>query len=166
MATFNITGFTNYDDWMTPSSVWTAIKQYIPPDKLIWESFYGNGESGTYLESMGFNVIHQDIDFFYNNLGEIIISNPPFALKKEVFKRLKEINKPFIMICPCSMITTQYFKKLFEDEGIQIIIPNKRIQFLKLVDGEIDTSKNQCNFDCFYYCYKMNLEKDIIFLKE
>ena len=25
--------------------------------------------------------------------------------------------------------------------------------------------KSDCNFECFYYCYKMNLEKDIIFLE-
>jgi hypothetical protein len=24
---------------------------------------------------------------------------------------------------------------------------------------------NQCNFDCFYYCYKMNLPRDIIWLE-
>jgi hypothetical protein len=51
------------------------------------------------------------------------------------------------------------------NQGLQIIIPRKRIHFQKLVDGKVpDKWKNACNFDCFYYCYKIGLEKDIIWL--
>jgi hypothetical protein len=57
----------------------------------------------------------------------------------------------------------RYIRKLFcEDENpIQIIIPRKRIQFIK--DG--DKLENKCNFDCFYYCWKIGLNRDIIWLK-
>ena len=133
-------------------------------DKSIWEAFYGNGESGKYLSDMGFNIIHEPIDFYEHDIGDMIISNIPFSDKKRIFKRLKTLNKPFIIICPSSTINTQYIRELFKDDGLQIMIPPKRINFDKLVNGEITTHKSNCNFDCFFYCWKMNLPKDIVWL--
>lgn len=153
---------------MTPYYAWDNIKQFIPTDKIIWEAFYGNGQSGTHLQKLGFNVIHEEVDFFENNFGDIVVSNPPFSKIPEILTRLKELNKPFILIMPSSKINTQYFRKLFSntDDPIQIIIPRKRIHFEKLVNGIVpDNWKNACNFDCFYYCWKMGLERDIIWLK-
>jgi len=147
---------------MTPKYAWENIVEYIPRDKVIWEAFYGDGASGKYLSELGFNVIHEQIDFFEENRGDIVVSNPPFSLAKEVLGRLKELDKPFVLILPASKICTQYVRGLFSDGGLQIIIPRKRIQFIKVGGTE---SKNACNFDCFYYCYKMGLEKDIIWLE-
>lgn len=153
-----------HDDYMTPSYAWEDIKQYIPKDKTIWECFYGDGTSGDNLKKLGFNVIHQDVDFFKNDFGEIIVSNPPFSKKKEVFTRLKQLDKPFILICPSETLNTNYMRKLFPNE-IQIIIPKKRINFVKLVNGVVPENwGNRCSFDCFYYCYKMNLKNDITWL--
>ena len=166
MAGFQTKTFQKHDDYMTPKYAWENIKHIIPKDKVIWEAFYGNGDSGKYLTELGFNTIHEEVDFFENDLGEIIVSNPPFSLSKEVLTRLKELGKPFIMILPSSKINTQYFRKLFSEENIQIIIPRKRIHFVKLVNGEKPEGwKNACNFDCFYYCWKMELPKDIIWLE-
>ena len=124
----------------------------------------GDGKSGEYLEELGFDVIHNDNDFFESNEGDIVVSNPPFSKSKEVITRLKKIDKPFILILPSSKINTQYFR-LFKNE-IQIIIPKKRIHFDKQIDGVTPEGwKNSCNFDCFYYCYKMNLPRDIIWLE-
>jgi hypothetical protein len=149
---------------MTPFEAWNDIKQFIPKDKLIWECFYGDGASGEHLKKLGFNVIHEDINFFTNNKGDILVSNPPFSKKKAIMKRLKELDKPFIMICPSEMINTQYLREYFKDK-LQIIIPKKRINFIKLVNGEIPENwGSRCNFDCFYYCYKMNLQNDITWL--
>ena len=167
MASFHTKTFMKHDDYMTPLSAWANIKNYIPKDKVIWEAFYGDGKSGTHLQTLGFNVIHEEIDFFENDKGEIVVSNPPFTKVPQVLTRLKELNKPFILIMPSSKINTQYFRKLFSDteDPIQIIIPRKRIHFEKLVDGKVPENwKNSCNFDCFYYCWKMNLERDIIWL--
>ena len=76
-----------------------------------------------------------------------------------------ELDKPFIMIMPSSKINTNYFRE-WRNKNIQIIIPRQRIHFIKLVNGEIpENYKSACNFDCFYYCYKMNLPNDIIWLE-
>jgi len=148
---------------MTPAHVWLDIDQYIPKDKIIWECFYGDGKSGKHLEKLGCKVIHDKIDFFKEDHGDILISNPPFSIKKEVFTRLKELGKPFIMISPSNMICYQYYRELFKEENMQIIIPRKRINFIKIKDGKTLATQG-CYFDCFYYCWKMNLPKDIIFL--
>jgi hypothetical protein len=163
MARFKYGG-EKIDDYMTSYETWENIKDYIPKNRVIWEPFYGDGTSGTHLRKLGFNVIHENEDFFINNKGDIIVSNIPFSLSEKILERLKEIDKPFIIIMPVSKISTQYFKKYFKD-NIQIMIPNKRIHFKKLINGTIPENwKNACNFECFYYCYKINLEKDILFL--
>jgi len=163
MATFKTSSFLKYDDYMTPKYAWENIKDYIPTDKIIWEAFMGDGKSGEYLKDLGFDVIHNDNDFFESNEGDVIVSNPPFSKAKEILMRLKELDKPFILILPSSKINTQYFR-LFKNE-IQLIIPKKRIHFEKQINGEKPEGwRNACNFDCFYYCYKMDLKKDIIWL--
>ena len=165
MTGFHPKAFIKHDDYMTPKYAWDWIKDFIPKDKVIWEAFYGDGESGKILSDLGFNVIHEETDFFTNNLGDVIVSNPPFTKKKAVMTRLKEIDKPFIIICPSSMLNTQYVRHLFKDDRLQIIIPNKRINFKKLIDGKVpDNWGDRCSFDCFYYCWKLDLPNDIVWL--
>ena len=167
MVSFHSKTFIKHDHYMTPKYAWENIKSYIPQDKILWEAFYGDGNSGTYLQQLGFNTIHEKIDFFKHNRGDIIVSNPAFSIIPSVLERLKELKKPFILIMPSSKLHTQYFRKLFENERIQIIIPRKRIQFLKMVNGIVDKNQTQkCNFDCYYYCWKIGLEKDIIWLDD
>lgn len=165
MATFTNKGFKKYNEYMTPKYAWENIQQYIPKKK-IWEAFYGDGNSGNYLQELGFDVIHEPRDFFTEPPDEwdMIVSNPPFSQSREVMEKLLEYDKPFIMIMPSSKINTNYFRA-WKDKGLQIIIPKKRIHFTKLVDGKVpDKWKNACNFDCFYFCYKIDLPKDIVWL--
>ena len=166
MATFNTTSFLKHDDYMTPKSAWKNIQHIIPKDKIIWEAFYGDGSSGNYLKELGFNVLHEPVDFFENDLGDIVVSNPPFSKCPEILERLKSLDKPFILIMPCSKLTTQYTRRLFcGDNDLQIIIPQNRIHFTKHIDGKKPADwKNACNFDCFYYCYKIGLPNAITWL--
>jgi hypothetical protein len=165
MAVFHNKSFLKYDEYMTPKYAWENIQHFIPKDKVIWEAFYGDGTSGNYLKELGYKVIHEPVDFFENNLGDIIVSNPPFSNTKEIMTRLFEIDKPFIILLSQSKLFTQYLQKIIKDKKIQLIIPKKRIHFTKLVDGKVpDKWKNSCNFDCLYYCYKMNLSNDLNWL--
>ena len=166
MAGFHTKTFIKHDCYMTPKYAWENIQHLIPKDNVIWEAFYGDGESGKYLTELGFDVIHEPVDFFENNLGDMIVSNPPFSKSKDVMGRLKELDKPFIVILPASKICTQYIRENYKNSELQIIIPPKRIHFNKLVDGEQpDNFKSSCNFDCFYYCYKMGFDNDIMWLE-
>ena len=150
------------DNYITNKNDWEKIVQYIPQDKQIWAPFYCDGKQKEYFAELGFDIIHEDEDFFENNKGDIIIDNPPFSKKKEILKRLKELDKPFIIICPSMMMGYKYFQEHFANQ-IQIIIPNKRIGFRHL-DDEEDKGYTP-PLGSFYYCYKMNLHKDLIFIE-
>ena len=168
MAGFHTKTFIKHDDYMTPKYAWENIAHLIPKDKIMWEAFYGDGSSGTHLRDLGFNTIHEPIDFFDDDTVpeyDILISNPPFSQSKNIMNRLYELDKPFILIMPAAKINTSYFRR-WRDRNIQIVIPRKRIHFTKLVDGIVpDNYKSSCNFDCFYYCYKIGLDKDITWLE-
>jgi hypothetical protein len=173
MAGFQTKTFSNHDDYMTPKSAWENIQMYIPKDKVIWEAFHGDGTSAANLRELGFNVVSEDVDFYKADLGEIIVTNPPFSDCKNVFTQLAILDKPFIMILPVSKICTNYFRDWLEEmelahpeltDQIQLIVPKKRIQFIKIVNGEKVDTKTSCNFDCYYYCHRMNLPKSIIHL--
>ena len=166
MTTFVTGSFLKYDDYITPSSAWTSIKHLIPPDKIVWEPFYCDGQSGDDLRALGFEVIHEPVDFYAGARGDIVVSNPPFSDTKAILTQLVEWNKPFILILPASKITTQYFRALFAgDARLQIIIPRKRIQFTKKnTDGTLERG-GRCSFDCFYFCWKIGLDKAITWLE-
>ncbi len=175
-APMNSVSFVKHDDYMTPKYAWENINHIIKyfkkenPDKTkIWEAFYGDGVSGDYLTELGHDVIHEEINFFDDDTLPdygILISNPPFSKSKEVMNRLMELNKPFIIIMPAPKICTSYFRA-WKDKGLQIIIPRKRIHFRKMINGEnVKNWKNACCFDCFYYCYKIGLPHDIIWLED
>ena len=91
MASFHSKTFSKHDDYMAPKYAWEWIIDFVPRHKTIWETFYGDGNSGKYLTELGLNVIHTQNDFFTSDEGDVIISNPPFSKKKEVFTRLKEL---------------------------------------------------------------------------
>lgn len=156
----NIIKLKGDNEYMTPKEVWVSIAHLIPKDKVIFEGFYGDGNSGKYLKELGFKVESHDVDFFDDQKFnyDIIITNPPYSIKAKVFKKLAEINKPFMLLVPVSTITKQYLKKYFKDK-IQIVIPQKRIQFIK--DG---VQNNRCFFDTIWICYKMGFKSDILFL--
>lgn len=149
------------DNYITNKIAWEQIKEYIPKDKVIWSPFYCDGKQKEYFAEMGFDIIHEDKDFFtYTPEYDIVIDNPPFSKKKEVLKKLKELDKPFILIAPSMMLSYKYFQDYFAS-NIQVIIPRTRITFKNL---NSDKKNYTPPFASFYFCYKMNLKRDIIWL--
>ena len=147
------------DNYSTPMYAWRNIAHLLPKDKVIWEPFYLDGKSGRHLTDLGFQVIHENVDFFENDFGDIIVSNPPFSEIPRVLKRLKELKKPFVLLMPVQKLGTNYMKE-YKDK-MQLVIPWERINFR----SEDETKTGACPFDCFYYFYDMNLPTDAIFLK-
>ena len=157
--------FTNdkdSDNYATDKKGWEIIQSYIPKDKIIWSPFYCDGKQKEYFEEMGYNIIHEDKDFFtYTpNNYDIIVDNPPFSKMKNICIRLKELDKPFIIIAVSKTILTKWFQKLFKD-NLQVIIPFTRPTFTHLTHPKKGYTPP---FGTQYYCYKMDLPKDLIFI--
>tara|TARA_R110002124_G_C8972794_1_gene515367 strand:- start:3745 stop:4227 length:483 start_codon:yes stop_codon:yes gene_type:complete len=155
-------GDLDTDNFETNKNDWIRIQKFIPKNKKIWSPFYCDGKQGQYFREMGYDIYHEDKDFFEYEPEEYdcIIDNPPFSKKRDILKRLKKLDKPFILILPAVVLSCKY---LLEDFGqqLQIIIPTQRIKFTQL--GK-DNSNYTPPFGTYYYCYKMNLEKDLIII--
>lgn len=152
--------FTPNDEWYTTRKIWESVTHFIPKDKIIWECFHSdNSKSAAHLRSLGHEVVWEDCDFFTNDYGDILVSNLPFSKKKEVLTRLKQLNKPFLMIYPTQSLQTKFFKDLFKDDKIQIIFPSEKLHY----EGASKHSKGASFYTCFI-CYKMGFEKDVYFI--
>jgi hypothetical protein len=148
------------DEYYTTFKIWESIRDYIPKNKIIWECFYSpNSKSATHLRNLGFEVVWKDVDFFTNNYGDILVSNMPFSKKKDVLTRLKQLDKPFIMLFPTSSIQTKFFKNLFENDKIQIILPSEKLSY----EGDSTHPRGASFYSCFI-CYKMDFDKDVILI--
>tara|TARA_R100000541_G_C1878830_1_gene82013 strand:- start:75 stop:551 length:477 start_codon:yes stop_codon:yes gene_type:complete len=156
--------FTNdkdSDNYATDKKGWEIIKDFIPHDKKIYAPFYCDGKQKEYFKEMGYDIIHEDTDFFTNTYDyDIIIDNPPFSKWFEICERLKEIDKPFIVIAFPKCFLTKKFQNLFK-KHLQIIIPDKRPTFTHLENPKKGYTPP---FGVWYFCYKMNLEKDLTFI--
>tara|TARA_R100001591_G_scaffold102058_1_gene108959 strand:+ start:372 stop:851 length:480 start_codon:yes stop_codon:yes gene_type:complete len=149
------------DNYITNKEDWKRIEHLIPKNKIIWSPFYCDGKQKEYFSEMGYDIIHEDKDFFtFNPVFDIIIDNPPFSKKKEILKKLKELDKPFILIAPSVLLCYKYFQDYFKDD-LQLIIPYNRIKFKHL---DNDDKNYTPPYASFFFCYKMNLEKDLIFI--
>ena len=157
--------FTNdkdSDNYATDKHGWEIITPYIPKDKIIWSPFYCDGKQKEYFEELGYDIIHEDKDFFsYIPKYDILIDNPPFSKMKDICIKLKEIDKPFILVAFSKVILMKWFQKLFKDH-LQVIIPFKRPTFTHLTNPKKGYTPP---FGVQYYCYKMNLDKDLIFIE-
>lgn len=168
MTSLNIITKKKLDDYNTPFYVWKMLLDYLNLDKntKIYEPFYSNGVAKNYLAKLGYNnVIHENMNFFdnYDKYDyEIIISNPPYSIKQNILKTLYNIDKPFVLIVPTAIISKLYIKTIFgkDIDKLQYIIPNRRIQFERL-DGY---NQKRTAFDTIFLCFKMNLQRDIIYM--
>ena len=164
--------FQIQDEYYTPKKAWQRIQHLLPKHQVIWEAFGLNPSihSAKYLRELGFKVVTTDKDFFGENKGDIVVSNPPYnkkeKLKQKVLSRLVALDKPFILIMPTTTIHTKYYRDIFGEniKYLQLLIPDDKIQFYTL-DGEGNQHfQNNCSFYSIYLCYKLYLPKDIMFV--
>ncbi len=108
------------------------------------------------FEKQGYNVIASHIatgqDFLKWQPQEdwdIIISNPPFKNKRKFFERAISFNKPFVLISGVSWLNDAAPNKIFVDEKLQLLIPQRRAKFFNQ-NGLIG---KQPSFKACYFCY-------------
>lgn len=160
--------YNTHDDYYTRDSSWKLINDYIPKDKKIWEGclLNSNEQSKKCLIEMGCKEVIGDktVDFldedWFQDYCDMIITNPPFdkKIKIPILEKLRELDKPFILIMNSMNIFTKYFVKIFGDrmEDIKIIYPTTKLHFDKYdEDGELIEKKDNTSFYSCYVCYKV-----------
>jgi hypothetical protein len=127
------------DFFETPESAILPIRPYIPEGvTTILECTYGKGAIGKVLERWGYKVIKRDLypktddttkaDFLTDELPEcdMLVFNPPFSLKTQFLKRACESGKPFLFICPITIMETQTRFNLFKEHELSVLnLPNR-----------------------------------------
>ena len=156
----NVNSFKEQDEYFTPKILVEAILPYLKKGKTIWCPFdTENSEFVLTFKENGFKVIYSHIannqNFFTYEPKEhfdYIISNPPFTKKLEVLERLYELNKPFAMILPLTMLNYQEVGSFFLDKPLQLLIVDKKVSF----------NGNTASFNNSYFCHNI-LPKDLMF---
>lgn len=153
------------DEIYTPIEALNSLLYFINlKNKIIFECCYGEGDLTNHLKNKGYTVYaNKNIDFFKinnNNNFDIIITNPPYSNKRDFIAHAIQLNKPFAMLVPLTTLEGKVSNELFSKNEIQIIIPSKRINFLK------HKGKKGSWFCVIWLCYKMNLPNQINFYKE
>lgn len=144
----------NYDEINTPIEALYPLLPYINKKWRIWECAFGNGVMYNNLTKLGFKVVSSNGDFFKENLDcDIIISKPPYSIKRKFIKRAFELKKPFAFLVPLTTLEGGVSMNLFKDKNIQLIIPNKRIDFIK--------KGSSSWFLVIWLTYKLKLPKQI-----
>lgn len=153
-----------FDELYTPEEAVKMLLPYIPTNiKVIWEpTAIDDSKIVKVLQDAGYKVIKSHIkdgqDFFTYEPDEydMIITNPPFSLKDKFLKRAYELNKPFMMLLPITALEGQARSEMFRQSGVQVIVPNKRFNFMKDRKGSW--------FQTSWFCSGVNLKSDLVFV--
>ena len=140
------------------------IIPFIPTHiKTIWEcTAIQESKIVRVLKDKNFNVVGSHIKDGYNFLEyeaenyDMIITNPPYKYKNEFLQRGFELNKPFMFLLPITTLEGKKRGDLFNKNKIQVLIPNKRFNFLD--------KKSGAWFQTSWFCYKCNLKNDLNFI--
>ena len=131
-------------------------------NKIIWCPFdTAESEFVKVFKNNGFNVIYSHIDSgqdFYKyepETWDVLISNPPFTNKKEIFQRALSFNKPFALLMTITWLNDSAPKTLFKDKDLQLLMFDKRMQFKQ------QNKLKKINYSSAYYCWNF-LPKQII----
>lgn len=83
--------------------------------------------------------LSENIDFFNRSYGDcdVIISNPPYSKKAEVFEHLFKIGKPFAMLVGVvGIFESERRFNMFKNNNFEIMYFDKRISFFKNYDDQ------------------------------
>lgn len=154
----NFGGYNN--ECYTPIEALYPLQPFLNNEVIIWDCAYGTGRLAHHLNSLGFYVMgEKDMDFFTSDVDcDIIITNPPYSLKDKFLERAFELDKPFAFLLPITTLEGIKRSKMFREHKIQMLIPNKRINF------EIPSGKKSAWFATAWFCYKLNLPEQLNFI--
>lgn len=148
--------FNKNDEYYTPSYAVYPIMNKLKDGSTIWCPFdTSESEFVKIFKKNNFNVIYGHIatgqDFFQEDIPECdyIISNPPYSLKGEVFKKLYEIGKPFAMLINFQGIFDHKDRfEMFKANRVEMLWLNPRVNYIK----ESGSNPSGVPFQSGYLC--------------
>lgn len=152
------------DEFGTPKIAINCLLPYLKEFKLVWECAWGKGSLAKHLEEEGFEVIgNKSEDFLKTKVDmenyDIIVTNPPYSIKDKFLEHCFKGGRPFALLMPLTALEGKKRGALYRKYGIQLIIPNKRINFIT------PSGKGSgAWFQVIWFCYKLNLPKDLNFV--
>lgn len=154
--------YTNSDEHYTKREAIVPLIKHLPKDKIYW--LPTDTEQSNFVKVFSENLLqvtHSHIstgqDFFNYEPKEwdILITNPPFTNKKAFVERAISFNKPFALLLPLTWLNDTAPFRLFKDIGLQLLIFDRRTEF-------INARANRISFKCGYYARDL-FKRDIIF---
>jgi len=153
------------DNFQTPKEAVDILIPYLKKDWQIWECAWGKGNLFRFLTQAGFSVFGTDkgnLDFLKDIMlshYDCIVTNPPYSLKDKFLARAYELNTPFAFLLPLTALEGKKRGLLYRKFGIELIIPNKRVNF------ETPSGKGSGSwFQTAWFCWKLNLPKQLNFV--
>jgi len=156
------------DECYTPENAIIPLIPFLKKEEMIWDCAFGTGMLANHFNKFGFNVVGiQDYNFLKEDSDkiakfDIIITNPPYSVKDLFLERAFKIGKPFAFLLPLTTLEGIKRGNMFKDKNIQIIIPNRRINFAN-PNGR--KNKSSCWFATAWFCWKLNLPEQLNFIE-
>lgn len=149
------TGIKKITKYFNETGEMRSIRVWLPFDTIDSEFYYFFTERYPDINvivshlstGQDFFTWQPEVDF------DIVISNPPFSRKLDVFKRLNSFGKPWAMVMNTMSLNYMEIGNYFADNPIQLLIPDKRVSF----------NGNPSSFNSCYVC-KDFLPKDLMFV--
>jgi len=133
--------------------------EYRGQPYIVWCPFdQEDSEFVKYFKECGYEVVFSHIengqDFFEYEPKhwDVMISNPPFTGKRQIFERALSFNKPFALLMTNTWLNDSAPKQLFKDKDLQLLMFDKRIDF---------SGDKKITFSSSYYCWNF-LDKQIV----
>ena len=152
------------DEFFTPSIAVEMILPYIPSHVTrIWEcTAITESKIVQVLRNEGYTVIATHIDNGFDFLRRepvdynLIVTNPPYSIKDEFLQRAFELKKPFMFLLPITTLEGAGRGKMFRENRIQLLIPDRRFSFT--------SKKHGAWFQTSWFTHGLGLEKDLNFI--
>ena len=142
------------DECLTPAYAVAPIVKYIPMGATVWCPFdKADSKFVTQISKhnpVTYSHIDDNEDYFLRepDRWDVMVSNPPFTGKREIFERALSFEKPFALMMSNTWLNDSAPKQLFRFKMLQLLMFDKRIHFS--CGGVVD---KRTTFSTSYFCW-------------
>jgi len=159
----------SHDCCQTPPYALDPLLPYIPRDAVIWEPCAGKGSMASTLRSRGYTVIATDILPIVSTLVDpnvvecsrncftwapadfdIIITNPPYSINRQIHERCAALGKPFALLVPVETLGMGGLHALFDEIDHEQLLLDSRVDFM--MPSQSSWLEGSAQFPTFWSC--------------